>query len=129
MADFERTTTVGVGADAAFALLGDPARLADYVPAMTHVESLAVDGDLGDEADLEGEPADRQARFVADPATRRVDWGTEGGYHGSAIVTPGTASTSSVTVRLHFPAGMDVARVDELLDQTARNLRRLLSGR
>jgi hypothetical protein len=129
MADFERSTTVGVGGDAAFAFLADPSRLAEYVPALTHVESIAIDGELGDGTDPEAGKAGHQARFIADSATRRIEWGSGGAYGGSATVTPGTASTSQVALRLHFGDDIDTTEVEGMLDEAIRNLRRLLTGR
>jgi hypothetical protein len=129
MADFERSTTVGVGADAAFAYLADPSRLGEYVPTMTHVESIAIDGELGDDPDPEAGTAGHQARFVADSASRRIEWGSGDAYRGSATVSPGTASTSQVVLRLHFGDEVDTPEVDRLLDEAMRNVRRLLSGR
>ncbi len=128
MADFERTTTVGVGADAAFAFLSDPARASDYVSTMALEDSTAVDGDPAVEA--EGYEAVAEARFLADASTRRIEWGLPGdAYEGSMTVSTGTASTSQVTVRLHLRDDVDAAAVDRVLDQSIRSLQRLLSGR
>jgi hypothetical protein len=130
MADFERSTTVGVGADAAFAFLSDPRRVPDYVTAMHFDEAIAVDGDPEAEIDdAEIRPVG-EARFLADAAARRVEWGmADRDYGGSATVTAGTASTSQVTLRLHVRDDADTAEIERLLDQTVRNLQRLLSGR
>lgn len=130
MADFERSTTVGVGADAAFAFLSDPARIPDYVQTMTLVESVAVDGDPMVAAEEDAHHEVPEARFLADAGTRRIEWGESGaGYGGSMTVSAGTASTSQVTIRLHVRDDADHAEVDRLFDQTIRNLQRLLSGR
>ncbi len=129
MADFERSTTVGVGADAAFAFLADPSRLAEYVPALTHVETIAIDGELGDGTDPEAGKGGHQARFIADSAARRIEWGSGAGYGGTATVSPGTASTSQVSLHLHFGDDVETTEVDRMLDEAMRNLRRLLSGR
>jgi hypothetical protein len=128
--EFERSTTVGVGADAAFAFLSDPANLPQYVPTVTLVEAIAVDGDPAAEPEEgAGNPAD-EARFLADTATRRIEWGGSGAaYGGSMVVDAGTASTSQVTVRLRTRDDVDGAEIDRVLDQAMRNLRRLLSGR
>ena len=129
MADFERTVTVMSGADAAYEFLADPANLADYVPPVTHVDTLAVEGgpDGDAEAAAVAEGPVHVATFLADNKARRVTWGREGSdYHGSATVTPGTSSTSQVTIALHFPDDADGAAVDTLLDQAVRNIQRLL---
>ena len=129
MADFERTVTVMASADAAFAFLADPANLAEYVPPVTHLDTLAVEG--GPEGDAEAEAAGEGpvhvATFLPDTAAGRVTWGQEGSdYHGSATVTPGTSSTSQVTIALHLRDDADAAAVDTMLDQAVRNLQRLL---
>lgn len=122
--DLERSTTVGMGADAAFAVLADPLRIPEYVPLVAHVESTAEDG-------TEPAPASaRETRFFADAAARVVEWGDRGAaYSGSMTIEPGTASTSQLTVRLHVRDDADRARIEEYMDQAARKLRLLLSGR
>ena len=130
MAEFERTTTVGVGADAAYAFFADPLRIPEYVPTMVHVETIAVDGaDLG-----RGRPRrerdSHEARFFADGAARRVEWGRPGHrLRGLDQVAQGTASTCQVTVRLHTRDDVDAAGVDRMLDEALRNIRRAVAGR
>src|SRR6478752_5108944 len=66
MADYERSTTVGVGADAAFAFLADPSNLDEYVGPITHVDSIAIGGDPAEaDASDEADPA-AEAHFLAD---------------------------------------------------------------
>lgn len=130
MADFERSTTVGVGADAAFAFLAEPERLPSWVPVMTLVEATAVEGELHVEAEVEGRQETGQARFVPDRSRRSLEWGRDGrDYSGSLVVEPGTASTCRVVLRLHLPDDRDPAATERVLDQAMRNLGRLLSGR
>jgi hypothetical protein len=126
MADFERSLTVGVGADAAFAFLADPANLPDYAPPIAHVESIAVSGDPA-EAAAEGEPEDSTTgvRFLPDAVARRVEWGREA-YAGSAAVEASTASTSTITFRLHVRDDAEPDAIRGALDQAARNVMRLL---
>ena len=90
MADFERSVTVMAGADAAFAFLADPANLAEFVPAVTHVDTTAVDGGPeGEDEDEAGGPV-TVAAFLPDAEARRVTWGLpRSDYHWSAAVTPG----------------------------------------
>jgi carbon monoxide dehydrogenase subunit G len=131
MTAYERTTTVGVGAEAAYEILADPRRLSEYVATIEHVETAVVDGDP------EAEPEEGvtispvpEARFFADRATRRIEWSDpEAGQEVSVTVAEGTASTSQVTVRYAVGDDADPAEVERLLDQTARSMRRLLSGR
>jgi len=130
MAEYERSTTVGVGADAAFAFLSDPEHLPQYVSAMALVDAVAVDGDPGAEPERDAREVAPEARFLADAATRRIEWGLPGAeYGGSMTVTQGTASTSGVTIRLHIRDDADRDGVEKMLDQTIRSLQRLLSGR
>ena len=74
MADYERSVTLGVTADAAFAFLADPANLAEFVPPIAHVESIAVSGDPAEAAE-EGEAEDpaTEVRFLPDAGSRRVE--------------------------------------------------------
>jgi hypothetical protein len=130
MAEFERTTTVGVGADAAYAFFADPLRIPDYVPTMAHVETIAVDGGDSAEPDPSGHRDTDEARFFTDGAARRVEWGRPGTeYAGSITVAQGTASTCQVTIRLHTRDDVDAAGVDRMLDEALRNIRRAVSGR
>lgn len=122
--DLERTTTVGMGADAAFALLADPARIPEYVPVVTHVESVVEEGDAPTAITDGG----GEARFFVDAAARRIEWGSSGtAYSGSMTIATGTTSTSQLTVRLHLRDDADQAKVEEVLDQAMRGLRRLLT--
>ncbi len=130
MADFERSATVGVGADAAFALFADPERLPEYVSTIRLEETTAVDGDPEAETEVKGRLDARETRFIADRAARRVEWGTPGGdYHGSVTVSEGTPSTCGVTLRLHLRDGAGPAEVNLMLDQTMRNIQRVLAVR
>jgi hypothetical protein len=130
MADFERSTTVGVGADAAFAYLADPVRLTAYLPIVTLVDSTAVEGEGEDEAEVRARDGAAEAGFLADATARRIEWGRPGEtYGGSMDVLPGTTSTSQVTIRLRTRDDVDPAAIEGVLDQVVRNLRRLLSGR
>jgi len=130
VADYERTTTVGVGADAAFAFLSDPSRASEYVSPMTLDDSIAVDGDPAAVDDAEVGERFAEARFLADAATRTIEWGMPGDeYQGSFTVIPGTASTCQVKIRLHVRDEADATAVEKVLRDSVRSLQRLLSGR
>jgi hypothetical protein len=130
MADFERTTTVGAAADAAFTFFADPQRITDWVPTTAHVETIVVDGADPAGPDPAGSRDGDEARFFADRTARRIEWGRPGtGYAGSIVVAEGTASTSQVTLRLHTRDDVDAAGVDRMLDEALRNIRRAVSGR
>jgi hypothetical protein len=127
--DFERTTIIGMGADAAFARLADPLLVGQYVPLVAHAGSDAEDG----------VPADGEAirpeglgviRFHPDFAARRLEWGEPGAaYSGSMTIAAGTASTSQLTIRLHTRDDLDRAKVEAFVEEAARNLRRVLPAR
>lgn len=131
MADFERNTMVGVEADLAFAFLSDPRRIPEYVATVTHVESIAIDGDPNAEVDAAERREAGEARFFADTKTRRIEWGRPGtAYSGSIDIETGTIpDTSQVTIRLRTSDESDRAQIERVLDQTVRNIQRLLSGR
>jgi hypothetical protein len=130
LADLERTFTVTSGADAAFDFLSDPVRLPEYIPTMRLEDSTAVDGGLDVDADLRERGGAPEAGFVADRATRNVQWGRPGSdYGGSIAVTEGTTNTASVTVRLHTRDDADLEEVTRVFDGAVANIRRLLSRR
>jgi hypothetical protein len=129
MAEFERTTTVGVGADAALDFFADPQRIPDYVPTVALVETIAVDGEESVEPDPAGHGDTGEARFFVDRAARRIEWGRPGtDYAGSITVAQGTTSTCQVTVRLHTRDDVDAAGVERMVDETLRNIRRAVLG-
>jgi hypothetical protein len=127
--DLERTTTVGKGADALFAVLADAGTVPEYATLVTHVETIAEDGSP---AALEALPREGlgEVRFVPDAAARRIDWGEPGSaYHGSITIEAGTTSTSDVTIRLHVRDDVDRAQVEAFLEQAVRGIRRLAATR
>ncbi len=125
MADFERSLTVGVTADAAFEYLADPANVAEYVGPISLLESIAIEGDPSEIAASDEADDAAEARFLADTGARRVDWG-RGGYAGSMTVESITPSMSTITIRLHVRDTADPDAVVAMLDQTARSLQRVL---
>ena len=119
MVDFERTFTVGVGADAAFAYLADPVHLPDYLPTVAHVDSIAIDGADEPDAAATGEPT----RFFPDAGARRIEWGVPGSeYEGSFTVEPGTTSTCQVTIRLRLRDDAPAEEIERMLAQAARSI-------
>ena len=121
---------MGVGAGAAFAFLADASNLPRYVTTVSLVDAVAVDGDPAAEPERPAGEQAPEARFLADAASRHIEWGGTGaGYGGSMTVEPGTSSTSQVTIRLHTRDDVDAGQTERVLDEAVRNLRRLLSGR
>jgi hypothetical protein len=131
MADFERSATLGVAADAAFDLFAEPDRLPEYLPMVAHVESEVVDGDAAEATTgpVGGAGGGHEVRFLADRVERRVEWGIGDQYAGSIFVVAGTANTCGVTIRLRTRDDVDAAKVEEILDGALRNIRRVLSRR
>ena len=84
MVDFERTFTVGVGADAAFAYLADPVHLPDYLPTVAHVESIAIDGADDPDAEATGQPT----RLTPDARSSRIEWARPGTGHEGRSAPP-----------------------------------------
>ncbi len=125
MADFERSLTVGVTADAAFEYLADPANVAEYVGPISLLESIAIEGDPSEIAASDEADDAAEARFLADTKARRVDWGRDG-YSGSITVESITPSMSTIAIRLHVRDTADPDAVTAMLDQTARTIQRVL---
>lgn len=130
MTELEKQFTVTTGADAAFGVLSDPLRLPDYVPTLRLDDSTAVEGELDVDADLPGRNGAPAAGFVADRATRHIEWGrADGDYGGSIDVAEGTTNSAGVTIKLRTRPDADAAEVSRIFDQAVSNIRRLLSGR
>ena len=128
--DLEKTFLVLTSADTAFDFLSDPIHLPEYVATVRLEESIAVEGGLDVDADLASRGGAPGAGFVADRATRHIEWGRpDRGYGGSIDVSEGTANTASVTVRLHTREDTDGDEVARVFDQAIANIRRALSGR
>ena len=127
--DFERTTIIGMGADAAFARLADPLLVGQYVPLVAHAGSDAEDGVPADGEAIQPEGLG-VIRFHPDVAAHRLEWGEPGAaYSGSMTIAAGTASTSQLTIRLHTRDDLDRAKVEAFVEEAARNLRRVLPAR
>jgi hypothetical protein len=93
-------------------------------------DSTAVEGELDVDADLRERGGAPEAGFIADRATRRIEWGRPGSdYGGSIVVAEGTTNTAGVTVHLHTRDDADPEEVTRVFDQTVANIRRLLSRR
>jgi uncharacterized protein YndB with AHSA1/START domain len=93
MAEIDGSRAFDVTADAVWAVVADPARLADWVPTMRLAQPAGAGGGVGtEEVHLEGEshghPYSLDSRLRIDEGNRRLDWGAEGdrGYRGSLRV-------------------------------------------
>ena len=117
------------GADRAFVLLADPVRLPELVSTMRLEDSIAVEGEADLDADVDDRDGAPEAGFLADMATRHIEWGRpERDYGGSIDVAENTASTANVTLRLHTRDDADVAEVTRIVDATVATIRRVLSA-
>jgi len=104
--------------------------LPEYVPTLRLEDSTAVEGELDVDADLRERGGAPEAGFVADRATRRIEWGRPGSdYRGSIVVAEGTTNTAGVTIHLHTRDDADAEEVTQIFDQAVANIRRLLSRR
>jgi len=132
MPDLEKTFLVMAGADAAFDILSDPVRIADYVPTLELADSTAVDGELDVDADLQARDGVPAGDFTADRPSGRIEWGRPApDYGGSITIVSGTANTSKVTLQLHT-AGNGPTTDDDVtrtFDEAVDNIRRMLSRR
>jgi uncharacterized protein YndB with AHSA1/START domain len=120
MAEIDGSREFEVTADALWAVVADPARLADWVPTMRLAQPSGHD-----EVHVEGESHGHQysldSLLRVDQGERRLQWGAEGddGYRGSLRVV---ARPSGSEAQLH------VAVPDERLgpspDRAAAEIRR-----
>jgi Polyketide cyclase / dehydrase and lipid transport len=70
-----------------FAAIADVRNMPRFVPQIT--AARPTDGDRVEiDARYEGREQHGEASFHADPAERRIEWSSAGGYHGWMSVTP-----------------------------------------
>lgn len=127
MPDFERTATVTAAPEDAFQFLADPSNLPKYVATM----SLAKPEEghrLHVAAEVQGRHEEGDARFTADAAQRRIEWGAGGQsrYAGSIAVSEANGG-SSVHIRIHVEHEQDEGEINRAMDETVSNIERLLS--
>ena len=122
MTTIERSITVTSSPDRTFDYVSDVGNLPRYMDSMTSAEltgpeEVHVTAEVPDQGTEEGE-----AWFRTDPATRRVEWGSESGsdYHGWLQVD-GDPGTGGSLVRL----GLQMAHedVDDSIGRTLETLR------
>lgn len=126
MPDFQRSTTVNVDPERAFMFLADPANLPRYVAEM--VLAQPEDGErLRVAAHVEGRHEEGDARFHTDPFRRYMEWSGEpsSSYRGSLQVSE-SGTGSSVTIRLHDERDENALEINRVLDETMKNIERLL---
>jgi len=114
MAEIDGSRAFKITADALWAVVADPARLADWVPTMRRAQPSGEGGRAGTggragsekvhvEGESHGHPYSLDSPLRIDESDRRLDWGTEGnyGYRGSVRVAerpPGSEIHLHVTI-------------------------------
>jgi hypothetical protein len=108
MAEIDGARTFDITADALWAVVADPARLADWVPTMRRAQPSGEGGPGREEVHVEGESHGHSysldSALRIDEGDRRLDWGAEGdyGYRGSLRVAE-RPSGSEVHLRVAVP--------------------------
>lgn len=83
MAEIESSRSFGITGDALWAVVADPARLADWVPTMRRAQPSG-DAEVHLEGESHGHPYSLDSSLRIDEGDRRVRWGApaEEGYRG-----------------------------------------------
>ena len=99
MAEFDGSREFDATADGVWAVVADPARLADWVPTMRMAQPAGYD-EVHLEGESHGHPYSLDSLLHVDEGDRRLHWGAEGddGYRGSLRVV---ARPSGSEVHLH----------------------------
>ena len=126
MAEIDGSRAFGITADAVWAVVADPARLADWVPTMRRAQpsgagGRAGGGDVHVEGESHGHRYSLDSVLRIDEGDRRLDWGAEGdyGYRGSLRVAD---RPSGSEVQLHVSVPDD--RLGPSPDRAAAEIRR-----
>ena len=120
MAEIEGSRSFGITSDALWAVVADPARLADWVPTMRRAQPCG-DAEVHLEGESHGHPYSLDSSLRTDEGGRRLDWGgpTDGGYHGWLQVVD---RPSGSEVHLHVAVPDD--RLGPSADVAAAEIRR-----
>src|SRR5579862_1106211 len=120
MAEIDGSRAFDVTADAVWAVVADPARLADWVPTMRRARPSGTD-EVHVEGESHGHPYSLDSLLRTDESDRRLDWGAEGddGYRGSLRITE---RPSGSEVHLHVAIPDD--RLGPSPDHAAAEIRR-----
>ncbi len=83
MADIEGSRNFGITGDALWAVVADPARLADWVPTMRRAQPSGH-AEVHLEGESHGHPYSLDSSLRIDPGDRRLHWGApaDEGYRG-----------------------------------------------
>jgi uncharacterized protein YndB with AHSA1/START domain len=87
MAEIDGSRAFEITADALWAVVADPARLADWVPTMRRAQPSGKE-EVHVEGESHGHRYSLDSELRIDEGDRRLDWGAKGdyGYHGSLQV-------------------------------------------
>lgn len=120
MAEFDGSRAFEVTADALWAVVADPARLADWVPTMRLAQPSGKE-EVHVEGESHGHPYSLDSLLRIDESERRLHWGADGddGYRGSLHVTERPPGSE---VRLHVAIPDD--RLSPSPDSAAAEIRR-----
>jgi hypothetical protein len=120
MAEIDGSRAFGIAADAMWAVVADPARLADWVPTMRLAQPSGKE-EVHVEGESHGHPYSLDSLLRIDVSDRRLHWGAEGdeGYRGSLRVTE---RPSGSEVHLHVTVPDD--RLGPSPESTAAEIRR-----
>jgi uncharacterized protein YndB with AHSA1/START domain len=120
MAEIDGSRTFDVTADAVWAVVADPARLADWVPTM-RLAQPAGGGEVHVEGESHGHRYSLDSLLRIDEGDRRLYWGAEGddGYRGSLRIAE---RPSGSEVHLHVAVPDD--RLGPSPDSDAAEIRR-----
>jgi hypothetical protein len=84
----EHTEHVAAAPDAVFAAISDVRNLPRFVPQITAARPTDGGDRVEIDARYEGREQHGEASFHADPAERRIEWSSAGGYRGWMSVAP-----------------------------------------
>ncbi len=120
MADIEGSRSFGITGDALWAVVADPARLADWVPTMRRAEP-AGKAEVHLEGESHGHPYSLDSSLRIDEGDRSLHWGAaaDEGYRGWLQVAD---RPSGSEVRIHVAVPDD--RLGPSADAAAEEIRR-----
>lgn len=101
--EHEHTEHVAAAPDRLYAALAEVDNLSHYVPQVTEARRSGDDR-VEVRARYEGKTQEGEAYFRTDEADRRIEWGSESGYHGWMKVD-GDGDGSRLTLSLHTERG------------------------
>ena len=103
MAEIDGSREFEVTADAVWAVVADPARLAEWVPTMRLAQPAGAE-EVHLEGESHGHPYSLDSLLRIDVGDRRLDWGAENddGYRGSLRITE-QPSGSEVSLHVAIP--------------------------